>query len=102
IRICIGWKISVTGVFPVSYGGDIGYLLGTIRKQVKCMSVEKHRKTLKIGSKMKTCLIRGVHQLCGLFRRWDGQTRKQKTLSVIFHPMYLYQVTTLFSSVLPA
>ena len=35
--ICAGWKIYVTGVFRVSFGGDIASLLGIIKKQAKSM-----------------------------------------------------------------
>ena len=60
-----GWKTSTTGVFHVSFGGDIVSRLGTILKQAKSMLVMKHRQTLKTGNKMKMSWIHGSHQRYG-------------------------------------
>ena len=37
-RICTGWKISVTGVFPVSYGGAIGSRHITVRNAERVLA----------------------------------------------------------------
>src|SRR5699024_743866 len=87
-RIFIGWKISVTGVFHVSYGGAIEYRPGIIRKQGKCMSARRHLQILKIGSRMRMCLIRGFLLHYGHFRQWAGQMKMPKISSVIFRQMF--------------
>ena len=48
-----GWKILKTGVSPVSYGGGIGFRLGTIRQQGRPMLAKKHQRILKTGTRMK-------------------------------------------------
>lgn len=51
--IFTGWKISVIGVFRVSFGGATAFQLGTIKKQGKFMSITNRLKILKTGNKTK-------------------------------------------------
>ncbi len=46
-HIYTGWKISVTGVFLVSYGGATAYQLGIIKKRKKYTLDWKHQKILE-------------------------------------------------------
>ena len=47
----VGWKIFVIGVFLVNYGGDIVSQLGIIKKQAKCMLVQKTSRYRKLESR---------------------------------------------------
>lgn len=88
-RISIGWKTSAIGVSRVNYGGDIEFQLGTIKKQVSYMSVEKLQKIWRIGNKMTMSWIHGSPLLYGLSQRWAGQMNPVKITTGISQRVHL-------------
>lgn len=88
-HIYIGWKISVTGVFLVSYGGDTEFRLGIIKKRKKYTLDLKHQKILRTGNRITMCLIHGLVQHFGRFLQWAGQMQTVKTSSATTQPICL-------------
>src|SRR5690606_27041948 len=87
--IFTGWKISVTGVFPVSFGGDTGFRPGIIKKRVRSMWTISRRQTLKTGSKTPLFSIHGSVLHYGRFQRWAGLIRMHMIIKDIIRPMRL-------------
>ena len=88
-HIYIGWKIFVIGVFLVSFGGDIEFLLGIIKKQAKYMWVMKHQQISKTGIKIMMYWIHGSVLHYGLSQHWAGLIKMQQISNVIIQQMRL-------------
>ena len=75
--IWVGWKIFVTGVFLVNYGGDTKFQLIIITKLEKWL-LQKKILIQKIIHKIQMCLILGFHLDYGHFLLWVGQILKAR------------------------
>ena len=97
-----GYMINMIGLFRVSFGGDIKFLPGTIRRRARLTLVKKHRKTSKIGNRIQTFWILGSQALCGRFRQWVGRIPNQRILSATSQRILWLPVMTSSSSGYPA
>ena len=89
---CTGWRISVTGVFPVSSGGDTESRLITAMSAVRWLLQEKCLRSARnadahICTRMRTLWIPGSVPHCGHSPRLDGRIR-HRSLSTSIRQMF--------------
>ena len=91
-----GWKMSMTGLSLVSFGGVTKSLLGTMLR-VKCTLAKKHQK-VTVGNKTKMSWILGSVLPSGHSQLWAGLMSTQKISNVTSQHQHLSLVMTSSSS----